>query len=410
MEVTIFKDIIINVILISFPILIYLVLEVYKDDVTENYNNMILSISLVSSLYLCLRFGTVTSNSKIFLFCNIPIVVSYIKKNYTLAIILSILNILYCCKMDDMLIIITITKYSSYLLLYIVSQKRELSTNGFILSTAVLQGFFLSFEYFFLEVHSTINDIVVLLILVFTYYFITFFMVYIFKIIDKVQGLNQTIKLLEKDKKLKEGLFKLTHEIKNPLAVCKGYLEMFDFNKPNKSEKYIKIMTEEIDRSLNIMTDFVQFNRIKIDKQKLCINELLKEVSSSLKLVAKSKNIKLSYQETNNNIYINGDYERLKQVLINMIKNSIEAIKDEGEIKLSFSNNINYIEIEVQDNGIGMCGETLSKIKEMFYTTKECGTGLGVSLSNEIIEAHDGRLDYISKVNEGTTVKIKLPK
>ena len=71
MEVTIFKDIIINVVLITFPILIYLVLEIYKDNVTDNYNNMILSISLVSSLYLCLRFGTVTSNSKIFLFWDI---------------------------------------------------------------------------------------------------------------------------------------------------------------------------------------------------------------------------------------------------------------------------------------------------------------------------------------------------
>ena len=410
MEVTIFKDIIINVVLITFPILIYLVLEIYKDNVTDNYNNMILSISLVSSLYLCLRFGTVTSNSKIFLFCNIPIVISYIKKNYFLAIVLSILNILYCYKIDNMSFIITIVKYTSYLLLYIISQKRKLSTNGFILSTAVLQGFFLSFEYFFLEVHSTINDIIILLILVFTYYFITFFIVYIFKIIDKVQGLNKTIKLLEKDKKIKDGLFKLTHEIKNPLAVCKGYLEMIDLNKPQKSEKYIKIMTEEIDRSLNIMTDFVQFNKIKINKERLCINELIKEICSSLKLVAKSKNIKLSYQEKNSYVYINGDYERLKQVLVNMVKNSIEAINKDGEIKLSINNNVNYVEIEVQDNGIGMSEETLSKIKEMFYTTKECGTGLGVSLSNEIIEAHNGKLEYISKLNEGTTVKIRLPK
>ena len=410
MEITIFQDIIINLVLITFPILIYLVLAIYRDNITKKYNNLILSIALVTSLYLCLRFGTSTSNNKIFLFCNIPIVISYIKKNYSLAITLSLLNIIYCYNIDCILFIITICKYTSYLLLYTIARKKNLTTNGFILSTAVLQGFFLSFEYFFLEVHSSINDIVILLILVFVYYFITFFIVYIFKIIDKVQELNRTIKLLEKDKKIKDSLFKLTHEIKNPLAVCKGYLEMIDLNKPQKAEKYIKIMTEEIDRSLSIMTDFIQFNKIKIKKERICINTLIKDVYNSLKLVAKTQNIRLIYKEVNEPQYIDGDYERLKQVLINLVKNSIESITKDGIINLQFNINSNYIELVVEDNGIGMSKETLSRIKEMFYTTKEYGTGLGVSLSNEIIEAHNGELKYISTLNQGTTVKVRLPK
>ena len=82
MEITIFKDIIVNVILVIFPILIYLVLAVYKDEISNNYNNLLLSISLVTSLYLCMRFGINASNSKVFLFCNIPIVISYIKKKH----------------------------------------------------------------------------------------------------------------------------------------------------------------------------------------------------------------------------------------------------------------------------------------------------------------------------------------
>ncbi len=74
---------------------------------------------------------------------------------------------------------------------------------------------------------------------------------------DKIESLNTTIKMLEKDKKNKNALFKLTHEIKkNPLAVCKGYIDMIDLNKEEKALKYINIMKQEINRSLNIISDF----------------------------------------------------------------------------------------------------------------------------------------------------------
>ena len=410
MEITIFKDIILNIILIVFPILIYLLLMIYKDDVSEKYNDLLLRISLITSLYLCLRFGTITSNNKILLFCNIPIVIAFIKNKPGLAVILSLLNILYCYHIDNMLLIITLIKYTSYIILYLVSQKRKLSENGFILSTAVLQAFFLSFEYFFLEVNSTVNDIIILLILVFFYYFITFLIVYIFKLIEKVQNLNRTIKILEKDKKVKDALFKLTHEIKNPLAVCKGYLEMIDLNKKEKSEKYINIMKEEIDRSLNIMTDFIQFNKIKIKKNRISINSLLEDIYNSFIIVTRTKNIKLRYIKEDKDNYINGDYERLKQVLVNLIKNSIESILKEGTIEIKKVISLNTITIIIKDDGIGMSKETLSKIKEMFYTTKENGTGLGVSLSNEIVEAHGGTIVYNSELNKGTIVEIRLPR
>ena len=84
----------------------------------------------------------------------------------------------------------------------------------------------------------------------------------------------------------------------------------------------------------------------------------------------------------------------------NTIEKVIDAVRDCG---------IKDLEIIVVDDGIGMSSDTLIKVKEMFYTTKPSGTGLGVALSNEIIEAHGGTLIYDSVLNKGTTVKIKLP-
>ena len=105
------------------------------------------------------------------------------------------------------------------------------------------------------------------------------------------------------------------------------------------------------------------------------------------------------------------DYLKIKQVLINILKNSIEARKKDQNMKLEIRVSIdnNYLNMEIIDNGIGMNKETLSKISEIFYTTKQNGTGLGVGLSKEIIKLHNGSLKYKSKLGIGTTVMIKLP-
>lgn len=410
MNFSIIEDIILNLILILFPLLIYLVLVCYKDETTKKRKNLLLNLALFTSLYLCLKFGITDNNNKILLFCNIPIVIAYMKKQTYSAILLSIVNIIYCYILYDALYIITIIKYTSYLVLYLCACKRKLSTGGFILSIAVLQGFFLSFEYFFRQINVLINDFLILLLLVFIYYFVTFSILYIFKVIEKIESLNSTIKLLEKDKVIKDALFKLTHEIKNPLAVCKGYLEMINLDKKEKSTKYISIMKQEINRSLNIISDFVEFNKIKVVKEQIDLNLLLEDVYDSFKILVNASNIKLVYKERNDEeIYIIGDYERLKQVIINLLKNSLESIENKGKIEIYTNIYKKHIDITVEDNGKGMDNEVLSKLTEMFYTTKENGTGLGVALSNEIIRAHSGELIYKSELNRGTKAIIRLP-
>jgi two-component sensor histidine kinase len=227
---------------------------------------------------------------------------------------------------------------------------------------------------------------------------------------DKIESLNTTIKMLEKDKKIKDALFKLTHEIKNPLAVCKGYIDMIDLNKEEKALKYINIMKQEINRSLNIISDFVEYNKIKVVKEQIDLNCLLDDVYDSFKILMTNKKIKLEYKNRNDQeIYFNGDYERLKQVIINILKNACEACTENGKIEISSNLYKNYLDILIEDNGIGMDEETLKNIKEMFYTTKQNGTGLGVALSNEIIKSHNGELLFTSELNKGTKVTIRLP-
>lgn len=409
MELHIMKDIILNMILITFPILIYLVLVSYSEEIKIKKDTL-LTITLITSLYLCLKYVQDEVNTKILLFCNIPIVIAYMKNKPVLGVFLSVANILYSHFILEIDILITIIKYISYLVLYLCAKKKKLSNSSFILSVAVIQAFFLSFEYFFKDIKVSLEDFLMLLIIIFIYYFLAFSILYLFKIMDKLESLNETIKILEKDKTIKDALFKLTHEIKNPLAVCKGYLDMIDINKQEKAEKYISIMKQEVDRSLNIISDFVEYNKIKIKKEQIDLNCLLDDVYDSFKILVNNKKVKLEYKDRDDEeIYFEGDYERLKQVLINLLKNALEATEENGRIEIYSNIYKKHLEIIIKDNGIGMSKETLEKIKEMFYTTKQNGTGLGVALSNEIIKSHNGELIFESETNKGTTATIRLP-
>lgn len=167
-------------------------------------------------------------------------------------------------------------------------------------------------------------------------------------------------------------------------------------------------MNDEINRSLNIMNDFMEFNKIKLSKDILDINMLINEVSEEMQTICYNR-IKIYYNDNGDEIYVDGDYCRLKQVFINIIKNSIESINNKGEIKIkSYLKDDKYY-IEISDNGSGMDKEILSKIGDMFFTTKVRGSGLGIPLSIEIIKAHDGSIKYSSVKNKGTKVLIKLP-
>ena len=227
------------------------------------------------------------------------------------------------------------------------------------------------------------------------------------KIIEK----NKVLQKLEKEKELKLALFKLTHEIKNPIAVCKGYLEMLDIKNKDKLKKYLLIIKDEINRTLSIINDFSDYGKLQIEKEEVDVSMLLEDIEETLKPLLQEKQVTSKFIMKEEELYAYLDYNRMKQVIINMIKNAIEA-KDESRT-LSIITTVkkikDEIQIRIEDTGTGISKENLEKIDKIFYTTKENGTGLGVALSKEIVEQHHGTLLYQSKVGKGTKVTILLP-
>ena len=163
----------------------------------------------------------------------------------------------------------------------------------------------------------------------------------------------------------------------------------------------------ELNRTLTIMDDFMNYTKIKVNLDIIDINMLLNEVLESFSLIFKINNIDLINKVTDDEIYINGDYGRLKQVFINLIKNGIESFDGKkGKLEINTKENNKEVIISIIDNGCGMDEDILKNINEMFYTTKKNGTGIGLPLSNEIIKLHNGKLNFYSKKGKGTTVEI----
>ena len=390
--------------------MIYFLYVIYKNIKNKKEGNLFLAISLFTSLSLSLKYGNVFKDERLLILCNIPIIIAYVKKKNFLGIILSMVIVIYTyTTIKSNIIYVMIIKYVIYYVIALLANKSK--KYRLIDLVAIVQGFMLSFEYFFKkttaeDIYALINIILVVVI----FYTITFAILYLFEITDRISNVFLNYKELEQDKQIKNSLFKITHEIKNPLAVLKGYLDMFNSNDIEKSQKYITIMKNEVDRTLNIINDFMELSKIKIEKDILDINLLIYETTDVIKLIFNKKDINLINEIFDEEeVYIMGDYNRLKQVFINLFKNCYEAIENKGIVKISAHIKDDYYIITIFDNGIGMSDETIKNIKHVFYTTKKQGSGVGVTLSNEIIKAHGGTLSYESKLGEYTKTTIKLP-
>ena len=383
------EKIIISMILTVFPILGYLVFSSLNAFGNMRMKQMIFIITMFTSLYLNISFSI---NNDMLIFGNIPIIICYFKKELKLALLLSLTLILYSYYVYDSNIYFLFIKYLCCFCLYLILYKKKNFISLFLNLSMLVLFIFITFKI----------DIILI-------YGLTFIMLYLFKIADKISDLYLVYGKMIEENKLKDSLFKLTHEIKNPIAVCKGYLDMINFNDINKAMKYVNIISSEIDRSLNVISEFIDYNKVKINKDIMDIIMLIDEVYDSFKLLVKDKNISFVCDSNYDEIFLMGDYNRLKQVFINIIKNSIESIERDGIINISVEKLNDQVIVTIKDSGIGMDEEELSSIKQMFFTTKKNGTGLGVALSNEIINAHDGELIYDSVKNNGTTCIVKLP-
>lgn len=406
-----FDSLIIYLIFLLFPILLYLIFLAYTKITNKKESELLFDLCLLSSVYLIIKYYIYFPDKMFLLLVNIPLVIGIIRKRYLLSFVLSIFIAFYYYKLFDFNIYFVFSEYFFYFLYFYIFNKKHKKDNSvkIINNFTFLKGIVLSYEIFYIvpdsnDIYFVIINLFVLLII---FYVICYLVVKLMEKAEKILSLNKVLNELQHEKELKNSLFKITHEIKNPIAVCKGYVDMFDKKDINKCERYNEIIKNELNRTLIIMDDFMNYTKIKVKLDIIDINMLLSEVLESFSLIFKINNVDLINKVTDDEIYINGDYDRLKQVFINLIKNGIESFDGKnGKLEIKSKENNKEVIISIIDNGCGMDEEVFKNINKMFYTTKKNGTGIGLPLSNEIIKLHNGRINLYSKKGEGTTVEI----
>lgn len=217
---------------------------------------------------------------------------------------------------------------------------------------------------------------------------------------------------------LEQLLSGLLHELRNPLSGIRGAAQIAqNSDSDNEKSRCADIIIKEVDRLSELLDTFKRLEPLPQDTFKpIDINEIIKEIKY---LESKSKDNTNIYINLNLDVtlpHIDGDMNSLKQVILNLIKNSTQALNNSGSVNITTRwindyklDGKNVISIDIDDNGPGIPLDQLPKIFKPFYTTKKHGSGLGLFIAYQIIAKHGGSIMVDSRVGAGTTFHIYLP-
>ena len=236
---------------------------------------------------------------------------------------------------------------------------------------------------------------------------------------DLVRTFDHMAKEIDKTRKLKEEFISsVSHELRTPLTSIKGWSETLGYEGISREELDLGlgIIQDETERMISLVEDLLDFSRLSSDRIRLQIDmvdvrKLAKGVVAQLTVKANEKNITLLTEfKTEDIVDIQGDKNRLRQVLINLVQNAIKFTSEGGYIVVIVSQGEEFTTFTVTDNGVGIKKENLTKVLDKFFQEdyNKAGSGLGLAISNEIVKLHGGKMIIESEKNVGTTITFTL--
>jgi two-component system phosphate regulon sensor histidine kinase PhoR len=253
--------------------------------------------------------------------------------------------------------------------------------------------------------------------------------------VDSIDRLEEEIKKLAQERQKeaeqnlnldsyrKEFLGNVSHELKTPIFNIQGYVSTLidgGINDPSINVEYLKRADKSVDRMIQIIDDLetisqLEIGTLELDLEIYDIAQQVKDALDALEFQASKQHIKLQLSKKYDKpILVKADKFRIRQVLVNLITNSIKYGKQNGKTTISISFFDEQVIIEIKDNGIGISEKHLPRLFERFYrvdkgrSREQGGTGLGLAIVKHIIEAHNETIDVVSHVNEGTAITFTL--
>jgi two-component system, sporulation sensor kinase B len=411
------KDLLINFLVIILPIFLlqmfYLIKYVYRIEKLKEWQ---LAVFPVLSLTLSMLFPVVLNEQVSLDLRWIPFILGGLYGSYKLGLVLLalILSIRYSLGSDGGFFI-TCTIFplvgmivfflSKYYLQMTLKRKVMLviSITFFSLMGSIFIGekiYNLSIELGFWTKYSVIYLIGMLITLL------------LWEVIQTNFQVLQKLVKAEKIQLVSHLAASISHEVRNPLTASRGFIQMLSEDVSDQTRKsYANIALQELDRATEVINDYLTFAKPALEQEeKINVSTEIQQVVNILTPLANMNGVQVSFSlMENDSVYVNGDRKKFQQCLINMIKNGIESIPNNGELQIRSKCTRSTIKIDILDQGIGMTKEQISRLGEPYFTTKEKGTGLGLMVSYSIIRGMNGTIHVESEQGKGTCFSIKLP-
>jgi len=234
----------------------------------------------------------------------------------------------------------------------------------------------------------------------------------IFQDLTEVKKLEERLRLSEKMALLGQLAAGLAHEVRNPLSVISGSIEVLshDVKPSDENVRLLKVAIQEVERLNLLVEDFLLLTSpIQRLTTSVDVSGIIGE-TVGLFLSAPSRNGLDVSVNTQKELYVQADFSQLKQVFWNLLLNAREAMPNGGNIMVEAHAEENDVVVKVSDEGYGIDDKTISRIFEPFFTTKRVGTGLGLAIVRKVVEGYDGTVSVASGENKGATFIITLPK
>ncbi|MEH7238281.1 ATP-binding protein [Bacillus sp. JJ1562] len=402
-----------HVLIVIFPILLYYLLVIQDNGSTPKLHLNKLLGMIVIILLLTMSFPVIYAEGFTYDLRVIPIFVAFLYIGFFRGIAIILIMLVYSQVLGSSNFFMLLMNYTVITIIFYFLIKKY---HSFLLNRKLL---ILSFIYFFIVITRTItlvkNNLTEQIIEMFIFSIVTW--ITLLLVVLLIENLNHQI-LLQRELRRSEKMnvisqlaASVAHEVRNPLTTVNGFLQLIirDDNITEKQRNYIDITLSELNRAQSIINDYLSLAKPNNNSTQLV--NISEEIAKTVELMTSYTNIQNIEVETliEDTLFINGNKDEIKQVLINLIKNAIEAIGNDGLLTIDAFSKDHDIIVKITDNGPGMTKEQLAKIGTPFYSTKDKGTGVGLTICFQIIEQLKGSIEVESTVGIGTSFIIKLP-
>lgn len=400
--------------ILVFLLFVPLFLERYPKAISITRKRWIVTISAGIAVVCCMSFPITIFDGFIFDLRWIPVIVVGLYGGIPVSIFLTSLVLGYRLFLGGGGIYATII-ISFFVLFFLIiltknfvasSRKKKVMIGScFSFATGILVLIVLKTGF-----HISLSPLLILVYLILTPS-TTILVIYLSELIQETVYLNKKLIKAEKMEIVSHLASSISHEVRNPLAVVRGFLQMMEqMDLPeSKRKEYLQISIGEIDRANDIIRNYLTF--AKPSPENVEIIDIKQELEHAITIITPLANMNCVEVEMKiDHYHIKGEPQLLQQCLLNMTKNCLEAMPTGGILYIETKEQNHELVIQITDTGQGMTEEQLSRLGEPYYTTKgREGTGLGMMTAIQIIKLMNGRLDVRSKINLGTSFYIYLP-